>query len=267
MRFGTAVTAVLASLAVAGASATVAYAGQQGSLPTGRDVSYPQCGEGLPFNQAFGIVAVNEGLANTTNTCLPDELTWAQESAGGARQPKASLYVNTADPGRGVTDWPANNYDPVTGNHVTDPYGTCRGGNNQACAWQYGWNLADLDARTRGVQNPGSYRWWLDLETANSWQLNAPDNRADLEGMVAFFRHIGGSAGIYSTPKQWDPIIGTVGPASPLYRLPDWLPGAKTLAQAKKNCRLAPLTAGGTVSVTQWTTPSANSDLSCRSLP
>ena len=42
---------------------------------------------------------------------------------------------------------------------------------------------------------------------------------------------------------------------------------AKTLAQAKKNCRLAPLTAGGTVSVTQWTTPSANSDLSCRSLP
>ena len=85
--------------------------------------------------------------------------------------------------------------------------------------------------------------------------------------MVAFFRHIGGSSGIYSTPKQWDPIIGTVGPASPLYRLPDWLPGAKTLAQAKKNCRLAPLTAGGTVSVTQWTTPSANSDLSCRSLP
>ncbi len=267
MRLGTAVTAVLASLAIAGASTAAAYAGPQDSLPTGRDVSYPQCGEELPFNQAFGIVAVNEGLANTTNPCLPDELTWAQESAGGARQPKASLYVNTANPGRGVADWPTDDDDPVTGKRVADPYGSCHGGNNQACAWQYGWNLADLDARTRGVQDPGSYRWWLDVETANSWQRSAPDNRADLEGMVSFFRHIGGSAGIYSTPRQWDPLIGTVGPASPLYRLPDWLPGAKTLAQAKKNCRLAPLTAGGTVSLTQWTTPAANSDLSCRSLP
>ncbi|HET9968020.1 MAG TPA: hypothetical protein VFQ68_07255 [Streptosporangiaceae bacterium] len=54
--------------------------------------------------------------------------------------------------------------------------------------------------------------------------------------------------GIYSTPKQWDPLAGTVKPGSPLYRLPDWIPGARTLAQAKKNCRLAPLTAGGTVS-------------------
>ena len=44
---------------------------------------------------------------------------------------------------------------------------------------------------------------------------------------------------------------------------PDWIPGATTLAQAKKNCRLAPLTGGGAVSVTQWKTQPANSDLSC----
>ena len=74
---------------------------------------------------------------------------------------------------------------------------------------------------------------------------------ADLEGMATYFRSIGGTVGIYSTMKQWGPLTGTIGPASPLHRLPDWLAGAKTLAQAEKNCRLAPLTGGGTVAVTR----------------
>jgi len=104
-------------------------------------------------------VAVNEGLPNNTNPCLADEISWAQLSSGTSRQPKTSLYVNTADPGNhGITDWPANNTEPLFGNHVKDPYGACLGGNGPACAWQYGWNMAELDARTRGVQNPGGYR-------------------------------------------------------------------------------------------------------------
>ena len=111
----------------------------------------------------------------------------------------------------------------------------------------YGWNMAELDARTRGVQSPGSYRWWLDVETVNSWESVARNNRADLEGMASYFRHIGATVGIYSTARQWNPIVGTVRPGSPLYRLPDWRPGAKTPAQAKKNCHLAPLTGGGKV--------------------
>jgi hypothetical protein len=265
MRSGMTVMAVLASLAIVTTSAAAAYAAQQSSTPAGNDVSYPQCDETLPSGQAFGIVAVNDGLANTTNPCLAAEISWAQTSSGAARQPKASLYVNTANPGRGVLDWPVNNNDPLTGQHVTDPYGACAGGNNQACAWQYGWDLADLDAQDRGVPSPGSYRWWLDLETINSWESSTQNNRADLEGMVSYFHRIGGTAGIYSTAKQWDPIVGTVPSTSPLYRLPDWIPGAKTLSQAKKNCRLAPLTGGGIVTVTQWKTPSANSDLSCLS--
>jgi len=267
MKFVMTVTVLVASLVTVSAPAAAAYAGQQGSMPTGNDVSYPQCSGPLPSGQAFGIVAVNYGLANTTNPCLAAEISWAQTSAGTARQPKASLYVNTANPGRGVADWPVNDDDPVTGNHVHDPYGACAGGDSRACAWQYGWDTADLDAQTRGVQSPGSYLWWLDVETINSWEPSAQNNRADLEGMVSYFRHIGANVGIYSTSKQWDPLAGTIRPASPLYRLPEWRPGAKTLSQAKKNCRLAPLTGGGVVSVTQWKTPSANSDFSCRLLP
>ena len=60
-----------------------------------------------------------------------------------------------------------------------------------------------------------------------------------------------------------DALVGTVTPGSPLTRLPTWIPGAKTLAQAKKNSRLAPLTGGGTVTVTQWKTKPAPSDFSC----
>ena len=160
-----------------------------------------------------------------------------------------------------------NNLDPIGDWRVADPYGSCKGGLSPACAWQYGWDLAELDARTRGVQSPRSYRWWLDVETVNSWQSSSKDNRADLEGMVAFFRRIGATAGLYSTARQFGPLMGPVTPASPLYRLPDWIPGAKTLAQAEKNCRLAPLTRGGTVTVTQWKTKPANSDFSCPAPP
>jgi len=85
--------------------------------------------------------------------------------------------------------------------------------------------------------------------------------------MASYFRHIGATVGIYSTTRQWKPIVGTVRPASPLYRLPEWRPGAKTLAQAKKNCRLAPLTGGGKVTVTQWATRTATSDFSCLPAP
>ena len=92
----------------------------------------------------------------------------------------------------------------------------CTGANNQACAWQYGWDMADLDAQARGVPDPGRYRWWLDVETLNSWESSSLNNRADLEGMVSYFHRIGATAGIYSTAKQWDPIVGPVPSTSPL---------------------------------------------------
>jgi hypothetical protein len=259
-----AVIAVVGSLAIINASALTARAAITSGTATGNDVSYPQCGKTLPTQQAFGIVGVNAGLANTTNPCLATEIIWAENSSGVTRQPRTSLFVNTADPGkRGVADWPVNNYDPVSGRRVHDPYGSCTGENNAACAWQYGWNLADLDAQTRGVPDPGSYRWWLDVETINSWESNTQNNRADLEGMAAYFRSIGAAVGIYSTARQWGPLVGPIRPSSSLYRLPDWIPGAKTLSKARANCRLAPLTKGGIVTITQWTASPINNDFSC----
>jgi hypothetical protein len=88
------------------------------STPTGNDVSYPQCGHRFPSSPAFGIVGVNGGLANDLNPCLgpsssypsyaTSELYWAVTAATGkTKQPKASLYVNTADPGNATTAPPS----------------------------------------------------------------------------------------------------------------------------------------------------------------
>src|SRR4051794_22516535 len=73
----------------------------------GNDISWPQCGRTLPTGQAFGIVGVNNGLANTTNPCLATELSWAGNSKGTTLQPKTALYVNTANPGQPAAGGPA----------------------------------------------------------------------------------------------------------------------------------------------------------------
>jgi hypothetical protein len=259
-----AVVAAFGSLLIVGASTLPAYAAGGSGTPGGDDVSYPQCSVPLPAPHAFGIVGVNEGLANNTNPCLAGEITWARNSRGKTKQARVSFYVNTANPGnRHVADWPASNRNPMTGAVISDPYGGCGGQDDRACAWQYGWNMAQLDAQARGVASPGRYRWWLDVETISSWESSTRSNRADLEGMVAYFHRIGAAAGIYSMASQWDQIVRTVPATSPLYRLPDWIPGAGTLAKARANCHLPPLTGRGVVAVTQWTAGKTSHDVSC----
>ncbi len=267
--------------------------GAGSSTPIGNDVSYPQCGGSLPASPAFGIVGVNDGLANDLNPCLgpspaypsyaQSELYWAvASSTGTSAQPKASLYVNTADPGNAyngapIGDWPTSSLS-------SDPYGSCTtstvtlgsgtyvlGQNSTACAWQYGYDKAAQDAAwltsaadavdaqsppTPVATTPGSYPWWLDVETANTWQSGTSGqamNVADLQGMIAAFQVAGAtSVGAYSTSSQWDAVTGgTTAASGALWGIPDWVPGAKKLSQAESTCSQASFT-GGSVTVTQW---------------
>ena len=73
----------------------------------------------------------------------------------------------------------------------------------------------------------------------------------------------GGSVGLYSTASQWKAIVGTVATSTPLAGLASWLPGARTQQGATRNCKLAPLTIGGRVTLTQWTTAGSDHDHSC----
>lgn len=244
--------------------------------PIGNDISYPQCGKSYPTGALFGIVGVNGGISTTTNPCLSDELSWAKNTLGGTTQPKIQLYVNTANPGGlNTASWPHTNVDPG-GTTTNNPYGTCDGSDSLSCAWQYGWNRVYEDIHDRftpaainaGVSaDPASYRWFLDVETVNTWKDGSDSalqsNAADLEGMVAHFssRHI--PVGLYSTSYQWGLIAGTPASDSSLNGLPSWLPGASTLDDAKANCTKPALTTGGMVMMTQYTTGEFDYDYSC----
>lgn len=229
----------------------------------GNDVSYPQCGGRLPVGQAFGIVGVNGGLANTNNPCFLEQLAWAQKSTGITSQPAVSLYVNTANPGHAAKVWPQDNV--VNGQEVVSKYGVCDGSEGAACAYIYGWTRAHEDATIRNVPNPSSYQWWLDVETGNSWSsTDLQANAASLEGMTDYFKLIGATVGLYSTAYQWQTIVGNVTESSSLYTLDSWLAGALTKRGAEANCKDAPLTSGGTVTLTQFVSRGLDYDVSCR---
>jgi hypothetical protein len=257
------------------ASAAVALtAGTASAAPTagGYDISYPQCGSTPAAGQAWGVVGVNGGLATTGNPCLPSQLAWAWQSSGTVpTQPKAQLYLNTANPGEirnQVTTWPKSG---------ATPYGTCTGGNTTACSWQYGWERAQnsvtsfftpaaTDARVDA--NPADYTWWLDVETSNTWQSGSSAalarNRATLEGMTKYLTGRGAKVGLYSTASQWKAIAGSVGTGSALRPLNSWLAGATSASGARSSCTKPPLVAGGAVLMTQYVSGGLDGDVSCR---
>jgi hypothetical protein len=240
--------------------------------PVGYDVSYPQCDTSLPRYRAFAAVGINGGLSTRRNPCLAAELTWAWGASGAVpAQPRAQLYLNTANPGeiRGqVTTW------PETG---LTPYGGCDGSNSAACSWQYGWErtqnsvdafLTPAAREARVDSRPASYTWWLDVETMNTWQSGSSEalarNRATLEGMTSFLTSRGGRVGIYSTSQQWARIVGSVPASSTLAGRDSWLAGATSLAGAQTACLEPVLVPCGRVTLSQYVQGGLDRDFSCR---
>jgi hypothetical protein len=260
-------------VALAGVAMLLAVPGTASAAPTttNYDISYPQCGTTPPRDRAFGVVGVNGGLSTRGNPCLAAQLTWAWGSSGAVPgQPRAQLYLNTANPGEvrsQVTTW------PTTG---LTPYGSCDGSNSAACSWQYGWERAEnsvttfftLAAREARVDGrPSSYTWWLDVETMNTWQSGSPDalarNLATLEGMAAYLSAGGGRVGVYSTGQQWAQIVGTVPPDSTLVGGDTWLAGATSLSGAQAACSEPALVPGGRVTLSQYVSGGLDRNQSC----
>ena len=239
----------------------------------GYDVSYPQCGKTLPTNHYFGIVGVNGGTAASYNPCLTEQLIWAKSAKVGSNQPAVQVYVNTANPAQDIAykwgNWPTSG---------TTPYGDCTGlkTNNEACSWQYGWNRSVeteayfVDkAQAAGISTDTvNYTWWLDVETMNSWQSGSAEalarNRAAIEGFAAYYQSKNATVGLYSTAYQWGQIVGTTSITDGnLVGLPNWRPSGKSLANAKSNCNVAPLTSGGFISLTQYVVKNLDHNHSC----
>lgn len=246
---------------VAAQAARPVHTSRSAGSTSGNDISYPQCGKAYPSPPAFGVVGVNGGKASNFNPCFGSEWAWAQTATGGTSQPPAQLYINTGNPGDvlaqyNVTDWPTSS---VAG----DPYGSCTGTwtDDLACSWEYGYERAQADLAFVGT--PSSKSWWLDIETANSWTSDFAKNQASLEGMVYALQEASVTVGIYASSGSWSSLFGTVAPASPLYSLPEWRPGARTLSKAVSNCNLAPFEGDGQVEITQYVANNLDYDHSC----
>jgi hypothetical protein len=259
--------AAIASVLVLLASAAVA--GAQTASTKGYDISYPQCGSSYPGDQTFAILGVTGGLANDANGCLRSELKWASRSRGltTPSQAPVSFYINTANPGPSVADWPHSG---------SDAYGTCRGKWSRACAYLYGHERA---ARAYGLvgsahQDLASIApWWLDIETVNSWadssthgyrRLNIAAIRGFIEGLI----DSGAPApvGVYSTRQEWRQLTGLTSRSTAAafgFSPPSWVSSVGTLTDARINCTAAGFT-GVSPTLTQYGHDEFDGDLRCR---
>jgi hypothetical protein len=259
---------LVAAAALAAALVAAPAAGAQAAEPvvtttaTGSDVSYPQCGSSLPARGDIAVVGINAGTGTTTNPCLADQLAWGDAVSADGTLVRADVYVNTANPGHLGDWWPTADLTR-SGSPVTDPHGRCAGAEDAACSYVYGYSIASEDLRTRGVTAAADRTWWLDVETMNSWSFNGRANLAAIEGMAAAIHAAGGDVGVYSTPRQWDLIVGSATPSVLLAGAPSWIAGATSKAGALASCSVEPLAPGGRVRMVQWDEHGVDHDIAC----
>ena len=254
------VALVALALAVALPMSAQAAPKQKSAGPATYDVSYPQCGGALPSNADGGIVGVNKGIVFSANPCLATEWAWATRATTYA----PAFYANTGNPGPAYSShWPVGQQAPLV----------CDGTNSSACAYDYGWNAAkDSFADAAAVTStPASYRWWLDVETGNSWEtLEAAygqtataqaNDRASIAGAVDALSDAGvATVGVYSTSYQWQQITGGTG--TQFAAQPVWVAGVGSLSTAQRNCTSRSFT-GGPVTLAQYARSGYDADLHC----
>lgn len=212
-------------------------AAASGPYPTGKiglDVSWPNCGVQLP-KVDFGIVGVTGGTVYSTNKCLA-----AQAKLYG---PNLSLYVNTG--------W--NEASPHL--NPTSPR-NCAIDDRICKAYNYGFNAGLQAVDVANAAKVHSDKWWLDVETLNTWNAGIFQNRSSIQGTYDALKSRGiPTIGVYSTAYQWNKIVGD-------WRngWPTWVAtGTGNLMQAKRFCVGNQFTDGPTWLV-QYIPPRPNLD-------
>lgn len=203
------------------------------------DVSWPNCTLREPPLGHHGIVGINGGLALRPNPCLAKQIGWFN---------RPSVYVNTGYPG------------PQRAMKFQHYPRNCSSRDERCLAYNYGYNSGLYDIKYASMQGVIADRWWLDVETENSWSDNTAVNRQALTGIKdAVSRYAGqGSIGFYSYPGQWDLITGQWHNG-----LPAWAAtGSSLFDDARASCRQASFTGGKTM-LAQYV-PSLDQNITCR---
>src|SRR3954470_12200228 len=173
---------VMAVLFAQPASASSSYT--TGTL--GVDISYPNCSATAP-KVSFGIVGVTGGLVYSRNGCA---------AAEAAHFGDLSLYMNT-----GLNASSSSNY-------YTQAKLGCNG-DVYCAAYNYGSNAAKDALSYAASQGIGSSKWWLDVETSNTWNADTRQNQKSLQGAYDALVASGATTvGAYSTTAQWQTITG-----------------------------------------------------------
>jgi hypothetical protein len=231
--------------------------GGGGSSARGYDISYPQCGAAYPANPLFGIVGVNGGKVFSANPCLASQIAWG----GGAG---AELYANTGNPGPALSSfWPKGQTTP----RYCDPNNL----DTADCAFDYGYNAAKHSFDTAQAAysalglaaSPSTTRWWLDVETMNSWRSDVALNIAALQGETAYLRDVAGvrDIGFYSTTAQWTTITGGTKVFSPA---PSWGAGSPSEKAAKSLCQNTVTSfTGGRLAMVQYPISGFDANIRC----
>jgi hypothetical protein len=211
-------------------------AGPYTSGSTGFDESYPQCAAPLSGG-SFAIIGVTGGHAFTQNGCFGAEYT-----AAAASGVQVSLYMNL-NAAIGST----------ASQGLTGPKGSCKRSDKQCVAYNYGWNAAKAAigyATASGASTATT--WWLDIETANSWNADTSLNRTTIQGAVDGLKAGGGTnVGVYSTAFMWNSITGSW---NTLF-VPVWY--------ASATCAAATGFTGGAVWLVQNASGAPGGDLAC----
>jgi hypothetical protein len=197
----------------------VAYQGPDGNLwtggstsavtptgVTGIDISQYQCGDIPGGRPQIAVVQVTGGGINRpANACYPAEAAWA------GSQIQAYIYMNGLP-------------NPAPVEATNGPAGSC-GGYRSCLGYNFGWAWAQHWVSYADSAGPAPQQWWLDVETNSGWTDIPTDNQI-IRGALDALRSRGLSAGIYSSPRQWNLITGgLILPGMPL-----WVPGAGNLS-------------------------------------
>jgi len=177
---------------------------------TGVDVSYPNCSASVP-KSSFGIVGVTGGLVYSHNSCVSSE---------ASKFTNLSLYMNT-----GLN---ASTSSP----YYSQALATCNG-DASCAAYTYGSNAAKDAVAYAQSQNVASSKWWLDVESSNTWSSDVTQNQKSLQGAYDALIAAGATmVGAYSTTAQWQTVTGGWQNNWPSWGATTWT----TAKQAQKYC-------------------------------
>lgn len=241
-----AVALVCASASAVTSAAASTAAAVPGGL--GYDISWPQCGHGLPVDETqVAIAGVTDGRPFTTNPCLASEAAWA----AGARLP-FDLYMNL--------NWP----DAGTAHYaLSGPGGTCAPADVSCEGFNYGYNAATAALAAAQAAGVSATTWWLDVETGDNWSSSTAGNTQVVVGAVAALRAHSLVAGIYSITHMWQQITNGYQDTS----IPVWIPGPESIDFAGYYCDPRFSFDGGPVWLVQYPRDSLDGDLICQTEP